>query len=72
MRTCSDAIETMLSKSVMLSPELLDEVESLIRKNTHLSYTAKEEFIQDAIRFRLDLLSKEQHLGARVKGRRSE
>jgi metal-responsive CopG/Arc/MetJ family transcriptional regulator len=42
-----------------LSPELLDQVESFIKDNVQLGYTTKEEFIQDAIRFRLK--SKDKH-----------
>ena len=56
MKTYSDAIEALLSKSVMLSPELLDQVESFIKDNVLLGYTTKEEFIQDAIRSKLALL----------------
>jgi len=33
MKTYSDAIEAILSKSVILSPELLNEVECFIREN---------------------------------------
>jgi Arc/MetJ-type ribon-helix-helix transcriptional regulator len=53
MKTYSDAIEALLSKSVVLSPELLDEVESLVEENPQLGYATKEEFIQDAVRLRL-------------------
>jgi hypothetical protein len=60
MKTYSDAIEAMLSKSVMLSPELLEQVGNFIRENAQLGYTAKEEFIQDAICFRLASLSEEK------------
>lgn len=53
-KTYSDAIEALLSKSVILSPELLNQVESFIKENIPLGYTTKEEFIQDAIRFKLE------------------
>ena len=53
MKTYSDAIEALLSKSVMLSPELLEQVESFIKENAGLGYTSKVEFIQDAVRLRL-------------------
>jgi metal-responsive CopG/Arc/MetJ family transcriptional regulator len=59
MKTYSDAIEAVLSKSVMLSPEFLDEVENFLKENAQLGYATKEEFIQDAIRSRLK--SKEKH-----------
>ena len=60
MKTYSDAIEALLSKSVILSPELLDQVESFIKANVQLGYATKEEFIQDAIRSRLDKSSEEE------------
>lgn len=53
MKTYSDAIEAILSNSVMSSPGLLDEVESFMKKNVELGYRTKEEFIHDAIRCRL-------------------
>jgi hypothetical protein len=53
MKTYSDAIETLLNKSVVLSPALLDEVDSHIRENAQLGYATKEEFIQDTVRLRL-------------------
>jgi hypothetical protein len=60
MKTYSDAVEAILSKSVMLSPELLDEVESFIKENAQLGYTTKEEFIQDTTRCRMTSLSQEK------------
>ena len=62
MKTYSDAIEALLSKSVILSPELLDQVESFIKDNVPLGYTTKEEFIQDAVRFKLTCSSEEKPL----------
>ena len=60
MKTYSDAIEAILNKSVMLSPDLLDDVESFIRENNQLGYATREEFIQDAIRSKLEKLSREE------------
>ena len=60
MKTYSDAIETVLYRSVVLSPDLLNEVESFVKENSELGYTTKEEFIQDAIRFSLASLSEEK------------
>jgi metal-responsive CopG/Arc/MetJ family transcriptional regulator len=57
MKTYSDAIEAILSKSVILSPELLGEVDSFTKDNTQLGYTTKEEFILDAVRSKLASLS---------------
>jgi len=53
MKAYSDAIEAMLGRSEILSPELLDEVENFINENAQLGYTTKEEFTQDTIRLRL-------------------
>ena len=60
MKTYSDAIEAMLNKSVILSPELVSQVETFIRENAQLGYCTKEEFIQDAVRFRIGQLSKKK------------
>jgi hypothetical protein len=53
MQTYQDAIEAMLTRSVILPTELLAEIEKFIEENKHLGYTTREEFIRDAIRFRL-------------------
>ncbi len=58
MQTYTDAIENLLSTSVMLPPELLTEIESFIGENRRLGYTTREELIRDAIRFKLDALKK--------------
>jgi hypothetical protein len=64
-KTYSDAIEALLSKSVLLSPKLLEETENFIRRNADLGYATKEEFVQDAVRSGLRTLStkhaKKQH-----------
>lgn len=59
MQTYTDAIENLLSQSVMLPPELLTEVESFIEENKHLGYTTREEFFRDAARWRLRFLNDE-------------
>ncbi|MCW4045290.1 MAG: ribbon-helix-helix domain-containing protein [Candidatus Bathyarchaeota archaeon] len=56
MQTYTDAIESLLSQSVILPPELLNEIEAFIEANRHLGYTTREELIRDAIRFRLNAL----------------
>jgi hypothetical protein len=52
-KTYSDAIEALLSRSVILSSELLDSVEGFVKDNPQLGYITREEFIQDTIRLRL-------------------
>jgi Arc/MetJ-type ribon-helix-helix transcriptional regulator len=50
MQTYTDAIENLLSTSVNLPPELLNETQNFIENNRNLGYTSREEFIRDAIR----------------------
>jgi len=56
MQTYTDAIENLLSQSVTLPPELLNETQNFIDNNKQHGYTTREEFIRDAIRFRLRFL----------------
>lgn len=56
MQTYQDAIGALLNESVMLPPELLSQIEGFTEENKQLGYTTKEEFIRDAIRFRLTWL----------------
>ncbi|MCW3994713.1 MAG: ribbon-helix-helix domain-containing protein [Candidatus Bathyarchaeota archaeon] len=53
MQTYTDAIENLLSTSISLPPELLNETQSFIESNRKLGYTSREEFIRDAIRKQL-------------------
>jgi Arc/MetJ-type ribon-helix-helix transcriptional regulator len=55
MQTYTDAIENMLSTSISLPPELLNETQSFVEANRKLGYTGREEFIRDAIRTQLRL-----------------
>jgi Arc/MetJ-type ribon-helix-helix transcriptional regulator len=59
MRTYQDAIEAMLHQPVKLTPELLTEIENFIETNKQLGFTTREEFIRDAIRWRLKFLREE-------------
>jgi len=56
MQTYTDAVESLLTQSVILPPELLTETENFIDINKQLGFTTREEFIRDAIRFRLRFL----------------
>ncbi len=53
MQTYTDAIESLLSTSISLPPELLNETENFVEANRKLGYTSREEFIRDAIRSQL-------------------
>jgi metal-responsive CopG/Arc/MetJ family transcriptional regulator len=59
MQTYTDAVEALLQQSVILPPELLDQIENFIEANKHLGYTTREEFIRDAARWRIKFLKEE-------------
>jgi hypothetical protein len=59
MQTYTDAIENLLSQSVILPPELLAQIENFIDENKHLGFTTREEFIRDAARWRIRFLKEE-------------
>ncbi len=59
MQTYQDAINALISESVILPQEVLAQIQSFTEENKHLGYTTKEEFIRDAIRFRLTWLDQE-------------
>ncbi|MGF3536941.1 MAG: ribbon-helix-helix domain-containing protein, partial [Candidatus Bathyarchaeia archaeon] len=54
MQTYQDVIEALLRQSAILPPKLLERVENFIEEHKRLSFTTREEFIRDAIRFRLE------------------
>jgi metal-responsive CopG/Arc/MetJ family transcriptional regulator len=59
MQTYQDAIEAMLTRSVILPTELLAEIENFIEENKRLDFMTREEFIRDAARWRLKFLREE-------------
>jgi hypothetical protein len=56
MQTYQDAINALLKESVMLPPELIAQTENFIEENKNMGFTTKEEFVRDAIRFRVSWL----------------
>jgi hypothetical protein len=61
MQTYDDALDALLSKSVVLPEQLLIEIKEFINENKDLGYVTKEDFLQDAARSRLqDLKDKTQ------------
>jgi metal-responsive CopG/Arc/MetJ family transcriptional regulator len=60
MQTYQDAINALINESVILPQELLTQIQSFIEENKQLGFTTKEEFIRDAVRFRLSWLSQER------------
>ena len=59
MQTYQDAINALINESVILPQELITQTQNFIDENRQLGYTTKEEFIRDAIRFRLTWLKKQ-------------
>jgi metal-responsive CopG/Arc/MetJ family transcriptional regulator len=59
MQTYQDAINALINESVILPQELLTQTQTFIEENKHLGFTTKEEFIRDAIRFRLSWFKQE-------------
>ena len=59
MQTYQDAINALINESVILPQELLTQTQSFIEENKQLGFTTKEEFIRDAIRFRLSWFKQE-------------
>ena len=59
MQTYQDAINALIKESVILPEELLTQIQNFMDENKQLGFTTREEFIRDAIRFRLTWLSQE-------------
>ena len=56
MQTYQDAINSLLQESVMLPPELMAQTQNFVEEHKQMGFTTKEEFVRDAIRFRLTWL----------------
>jgi predicted CopG family antitoxin len=57
-QTFSDVIDALVSRAVLLSPELVRHVEEFIEANKQMGYTARDEFIRDATTEMLRRLSR--------------
>ena len=53
MQTSQDALEALLNRLVVLPQELLDQVDDFIKKSKQLGFKTREQFVNDAVRFRL-------------------
>ena len=58
VKTYEDAVEALLHKSVIMQPEILQEIEDFIEKNKQFGYSSKEEFLRGAVRWLIDHLSR--------------
>ena len=56
MQTYQDAINALLEQSVILPSEVIARVENFIEENKDRGFTNKEDFVRDAIRYRLERL----------------
>ena len=55
-QTYQDAINALLEQSVILPSEVIARVENFIEENKDTGFTNKEDFVRDAIRYRLERL----------------
>ncbi|MEM3640876.1 MAG: ribbon-helix-helix domain-containing protein [Candidatus Bathyarchaeia archaeon] len=63
LQTYDSTITALLMRSVKLPKETIMEVENFIKENRHRGYITKEEFIKEAIRFKLNTLkSKKEYI----------
>ena len=58
VKTYEDAVKALLHKSLIMPPEVLQEVEDFIVKNKQFGYSTKEEFLRGAARWLIDQLSR--------------
>ena len=56
MQTYQDAINALLEQSVILPSEVIARVENFIEENKDRGFANKEDFVRDAIRYRLERL----------------
>ena len=56
MQTYQDAINALLQQSVILPTEVIVRVENFIEENKDRGFANKEDFVRDAIRYRLERL----------------
>lgn len=57
MKTFNDVVEDLVSRRVLLPPEMLKHTQKFVIANKQLGYASKEEFISDAVQRRLRILS---------------
>jgi hypothetical protein len=62
MQTYQDAINALLNESIMLPPEVIVQTQNFIEENKQMGFTTKEEFVRDAIRFRLERLKNDSEI----------
>jgi hypothetical protein len=64
IKTYEDAVEALLHQSVVMPPELVQEIEVFVSKNKQLGYSTKEEFLRGAARWLMEQLRIEQYKAA--------
>jgi len=58
VKTYEDAVKALLHQSVIMPPEILQEIEEFIEKNKQFGYSTKEEFLRGAAGWLIDYLSR--------------
>ena len=59
IKTYEEAIETILHRSVVMPPELLQEIDDFVKKNKQFGYATKEELLKGGARWLMSCLSGE-------------
>lgn len=62
MKTFNDVVEDLVSRRVLLPPEMLKHIQEFVTANKQLGYASKEEFMIDAVERRLRVLSGDYRL----------
>jgi len=57
MKTFNDVVEDLVSRRVLLPPEMFKHIQQFVIANKQFGYATEEEFISDAIQRRLRMLS---------------
>ena len=61
-KTCENAIDALLHRSIVMPPKFMVEVEDFLETNQQFGYITKEEFIREGARWLMDSL-KRKHKG---------
>jgi len=57
MKTFNDVVEDLVSRRVLLPPEMLKHIQEFVNANKQLGYATKEEFMIDTVERRLRILN---------------
>ena len=67
IKTYEEAIEVLLNRSVLLPPEFLGKIDVFLAENPHFGYVTREEFLKDAVRSKMEQLTRNREVAPRNK-----